>query len=106
MEAASPPKSGRGADMAKRPGRAISEAAILFDHLVGPTRQRRRQFEAKLFRCPQVDYQFEFDRHLNRQFIRRARSGSQYRKSRASLDHLIGLHWPPANAINSRRFIR
>jgi hypothetical protein len=46
------------------------EVAILFDHLVGTTKQRRWQFEAKRFRCPQVDHQFELGRYLNWQFIR------------------------------------
>ena len=34
-----------------------AEVARLFDHLVGTTKQSRRQFEAKRFRCPQVDHQ-------------------------------------------------
>src|ERR1700761_455651 len=48
----------------------ISELTILFDHLVGTSKQRRWQFEAKRFRCPQVDHQFELGRYLNWQFIR------------------------------------
>ena len=34
-----------------------AEVARLFDHLVGTTKQVDRQFEARRFRCPQVDHQ-------------------------------------------------
>ena len=47
----------------------MSELEWLFDHLIGAGKQRRWHAQTKGFCRPEVDHQFNFCRHLNRQFI-------------------------------------
>jgi hypothetical protein len=43
-----------------------SKKTLLFDHLVGAAKQRRRHLDAERFCCLEVDYQLELGRLLDR----------------------------------------